>query len=118
MACSCSELDQNSLKELQRELDRASIVSAQAVPSDVITMHSQARLQDLKTGRERTFTLVYRRGIDLEQGRISVMTALGIALLGCRVGDTIDQPLPDGSTRRLKIIEVAYQPEAAGNFYL
>lgn len=118
VARSCSELDQDSLKGLQSELDCASIVSTQAVSSDVITMHSQARIQDIATAEERTFTLVYPRGVDLERGRVSVMTPLGMALLGCRVGDSINWPLPDGSVRQLKIIEVAYQPEAAGHFHL
>jgi regulator of nucleoside diphosphate kinase len=117
VARSCSELDQVSLSGLQRELDRASIISAQAVPSEVITMHSHVRIRDVETSEEREFTLVYPRGADLEQGRISVMAPLGTALLGC-VGDIIESPLPDGSMRHLKIIAVVYQPEAAGHFHL
>lgn len=117
VARSCSELDQESLKALQAELDRASVVQAQAVPSDVITMHSQVRVRDLTTGEQMLFTLVYPRGADLEQGKISVMAPLGTALLGYRAGDVLDWRVPDG-VHRLQIVEVVYQPEAAGHFHL
>ena len=117
VARSCSELDQASLAALQAELDRASIVSTQEVPADVITMHSQARIRDLGTGEEMVFALVYPRGANLEQGKISVMSPLGTALLGYRAGDVLDWRVPDG-VRRLQIMEVEYQPEAAGHFHL
>lgn len=117
VARSCSELDQASLAALQAELDRASIVSTQEVPADVITMHSQVRIRDLGTGEEMVFALVYPRGANLEQGKISVMSPLGTALLGYRAGDVLDWRVPDG-VRRLQIMEVEYQPEAAGHFHL
>jgi regulator of nucleoside diphosphate kinase len=117
VACSGSELDQRGLAALAVELDRASITPAAEVPSDVITMHSQVRIRDLDTGEEMLFTLVYPRGENLEQGKISVMSPLGTALLGYRTGDILDWRVPDG-VRRLQIVEVAYQPEAAGHFHL
>lgn len=117
VARSCSELDQAGLAALQTELDRASIVSAEQVPADVITMHSQVRIRDLGSGQEMVFTLVYPRGVDLEKCKISVMSPLGTALLGYRAGDVLDWPVPDG-VRRLQVVEVAYQPEAAGDFHL
>ena len=117
VARSCSELDQAGLATLQAELDRASIVSSQEVPSDVITMHSQVRIRDLGSGEEMVFALVYPRGANLEQGKISVMSPLGTALLGYRAGDVLDWRVPDG-VRRLQIMKVEYQPEAAGHFHL
>lgn len=117
VARSCAELDQAGLASLQAELDRASIVSAQEVPPDVITMHSQVRIRNLSTGEEMVFTLVYPRSTNLEQGKISVMSPLGTALLGYRTGDVLDWRVPDG-VHRLQIVEVVYQPEAAGHFHL
>jgi regulator of nucleoside diphosphate kinase len=111
------ELDQAGLKALETELDRASIVSAETVPRDVITMHSRVRIRNLDTGEEIIFTLVYPREANLEKGRISIMTPLGTALLGYRAGDILDWKVPDG-VRRLEVVEVEYQPEAAGHFHL
>ena len=117
VARSCSELDPQSLKVLENELDRAEIVPAETIPPDVITMNSRARLRDLGTQEEIIFTIVYPRAANLEKGKISVMSPLGMALLGYRAGDILDWGVPDG-VRRLEVVEVAYQPEAAGDFHL
>jgi regulator of nucleoside diphosphate kinase len=117
VARSCAELDQKGLKKLETELQTARIVPAQSAPADVITMHSQFRIRDLGTNKEMVFTLVYPRGANLQQGRISVMAPLGAALLGLQVGDLLDWQMPDGLCR-LQILEVLYQPEAAGHFHL
>jgi regulator of nucleoside diphosphate kinase len=117
VARSCSELDQGALTALEAELDRASVVSPHEVPHDVITMRSQVRIRDLNTNEEMVFTLVYPRETNLEQGKISVMSHLGTALLGYRTGDILDSREPDG-LHRLQVVEVLYQPEAAGHFHL
>ena len=117
VARSCSELDQGRLAELQAELNRASVATIEDVPPNIITMHSQVRIRDLVTGQDTILTLVYPRGVDLEHGKISVMSSVGIALLGCQAGDILDLQVPDG-VRRVQIVEVAYQPEAAGHFHL
>jgi regulator of nucleoside diphosphate kinase len=113
----CADLDQNGLRALEDELDRASIIPSQDVGQDVVTMHSQVRIQNLESGEERVFTLVYPRATDLARGKISVLSPLGTAMLGYRVGDIVDWPIPDG-VRRLKIVNIEYQPEAAGHFHL
>jgi|SRR4051812_9252790 regulator of nucleoside diphosphate kinase len=114
---SCAELDQNGLKALEEELDTASIVSARGVDQGVITMHSQVRVRNLESGEEMVFTLVYPRAADLEHGRISVLSPLGTLMLGYQVGDVVSWRIPDG-VRKLKIVEVQYQPEAAGHLHL
>ena len=43
--------------------------------------------------------------------------AVGAALLGYRVGDVIEWPVPSG-TKTLRIEEILYQPEAAGDMHL
>jgi regulator of nucleoside diphosphate kinase len=114
VACSSCELDQAGPPALQAELDRAPIVSAHAVPSEGITMHSEVRNRDITTSEEMVFTLVYPRGANLEQGKISVMSSLGTALLGYRAGDVLDWRVPDG-VRRVKV--VGFVPDAAGHFH-
>ncbi|HOG24153.1 MAG TPA: GreA/GreB family elongation factor, partial [Candidatus Omnitrophota bacterium] len=51
------------------------------------------------------------------KNRISILAPIGMALLGYRVGDIVEWKVPAG-TRRLKIEEVLYQPEAAGEYDL
>ena len=97
---------------LRRELDRAQIVAPDHVPSDVITMNSRAELLDLDTNERMEFTLVYPADAAVEDGKISVLAPLGTAMLGYRVGDEFAWVVPYGR-RRLKVVAVSFQPEAA-----
>jgi regulator of nucleoside diphosphate kinase len=103
------------LQSLERELDRAHVVDPKAIPKDVVTMNSQVRLRDLDTDEERAYTLVFPSQARIEEGRISVLAPIGTAMLGYRVGDTIEWQVPAGM-KKVRIEEVLYQPEAAGDY--
>lgn len=102
-----------ALDQLETELERAQVVASDQIPADVITMHSTARLIDVETGEEMVYTLVYPHEADIDQHRISVLAPIGIAILGYRVGDSLEWQVPEGLSR-LKVKEVIYQPEASG----
>lgn len=108
--------DREDVRELVYELQRATIVPAADIPADVITMNSQARLLDLDQNATLDYTLVYPQDADFSKGRISVIAPIGAALLGYRVGDEIEWAVP-GGTRRLRVENVLYQPEAAGDYF-
>lgn len=105
------------LERLQTEIHRAKVVAPKDIPNDVITMNSRVRLVDLETQEVETYTLVFPEAADLAQGKISVLAPIGTAMLGYEVGDVFEWDVPDGK-RRLKIQEILYQPEAAGDFHL
>lgn len=102
---------------LRSELERAKVVPPQEVPPDVITMNSKVRLLDIADDDEFTFTLVFPQDADHQQDKISILAPIGTAVLGYRVGDTISWEVPDG-IRKLKVLEILYQPEASGDYHL
>ncbi len=112
-----SERDRNYLEHLEEELDRAIIVPSREIPSDVVTMNSEVRVKDMDSGKEMAFRLVFPGEADYERGKLSILAPVGTALIGYRKGDTIEWNVPAG-VRRLRILEVLYQPEAAGDFHL
>lgn len=109
--------ENHHLDDLKGELDRAHIVQPKDIPPDVVTMNSRVRLTDMTRGDELIYTLVFPRDADAGTGKISVLAPVGTAILGYRVGDMIEWQVPAGK-RRLKIEEVLYQPEAAGDYHL
>src|SRR6478672_8717134 len=104
--------DQEHLAVLEQELDRAQMLSPGETPPEVVTMNSRVRLNNLTTGAEMTYTLVFPKDADLTAGRISVLAPIGTAILGYRAGDVIAWSVPGGK-RKFRIEEVLYQPEAA-----
>ncbi len=101
---------------LELELDRAKIVDSRKVPADVVTMNSEVTVYDLGTNEREVFHVVYP-GATLDKRAVSVLTPLGMALLGVRAGEEVTCSLP-GETRRLRVESVSYQPEAAGRYDL
>ena len=102
--------DEAHLAELHRELDRADVVAATDIAPDVVTMHSTVRVHDLESGASAVYTLVFPGDADVTERRISVLSPIGTALIGYRVGDTIQLRTP-GGMRRLEVADVLYQPE-------
>jgi regulator of nucleoside diphosphate kinase len=99
---------------LAEELDRAELVEPAAVPRDVVTMHSSVKFIDDNTGEVRVVTLAYPGEEDSRQGKISVITPVGSALIGLRAGATMSWRTLDGRTKRLSVLEIRHQPETHG----
>jgi regulator of nucleoside diphosphate kinase len=100
---------------LEEELAQAEVVNPEDIPQDVITMRSKVRLKDLKSGQIVMYSLVFPSEANSNEGQISVLAPIGTALLGNRSGDVVESRVPSG-LRRLKVKEIVYQPEAAGNY--
>ncbi len=105
--------DIRHIDELEQELDRAIVARESEIPSDIVTMNSRVRVRDLNSGHEFVYQIVFPREADVAANRISVLAPIGTALLGRRAGTPVEIIAPSG-LRRLRILEVVYQPEAAG----
>lgn len=105
------------LQVLEREIDLAVVVQSSEVSPDTVTMNSTVQLVDLRTSEEMMLTLVYPDNANIVEGRVSVLAPVGLAILGCREGETVEWEVPDG-IRSLKVDRVIYQPEAAGEYAL
>jgi regulator of nucleoside diphosphate kinase len=108
-------VDPKSLSDLEMELERAEAVDPHEVPGDVITMNSTVVLRDLDDGETFEYTLVYPPDANAAEGRVSILAPIGMAILGCKAGDVVEWPVPAGTTR-LRIEDVVFQPERAGDF--
>jgi regulator of nucleoside diphosphate kinase len=106
--------DLHDLDTLEGELDKAKIVKPADIPPNVVTMNSRVRVKNITSGREFVCQIVFPKDADSELNRISILAPIGTALLGYRTGSTVEWQMPSG-TRRLKVLSVEYQPEAAGS---
>jgi regulator of nucleoside diphosphate kinase len=112
-----NQKDKEYLSHLEEEMDQAVVVPSEKVPPDVVTMNTQMRVTDLDTEKKLSIQLVFPSEADFEKGKISILAPIGTALIGYRAGDTVTWEVPNG-TRHLKIEEIVYQPEAAGDYHL
>jgi len=109
--------NKTNLDQLEQELSRAILVQPKDIPHDVITMNSRVVITDVDSGETTPCSVVFPSHADVAENRISVLAPLGMALLGYRVGDVIEWRVPAG-VKHLRVDQVLYQPEAAGDFHL
>ena len=99
--------------ELKRRLAAATRVSSDAVAAQLVTMNSIVRYRDPATGGRAEVQVVYPQDARSRlRGRCSVLSPLGLALLGASVGDLVEDDA-GAARRRLYIEEVLHQPESS-----
>lgn len=96
--------DRALAEQLETEIDRAVVVEER--PVDVVTMEDRVTYEDESSGARREVSLAWPGAADPSTGRISVLTPVGVALLGLPLGGHFDQRLPDGRLTRLRILSV------------
>ena len=74
---------------LKEELKKARVLPPDKMPSDVVTINSKVWITYVDSEITETFTLVMPADSDGGE-RISILSPLGMAILGYRVGDKID----------------------------
>ncbi|WP_056336153.1 nucleoside diphosphate kinase regulator [Massilia sp. Leaf139] len=99
------------------ELARAELVEPHDMPQDVVTMNSRVRFVLDDAPREFDMLLAYPKDVDGAPDKLSVLTPVGSALLGLKVGDSIDWTRPDGARFDVTVREIVYQPERAGELH-
>ncbi len=87
------------------EMERAEVVETGSVPDDVVQMGSTVEYRP-EGGTSRRVTLVYPTEADIDAGRVSVLTPIGTALLGLKVGDRITWEARNGREQELAIVAV------------
>ena len=102
---------------LLAELARAELVEPQDMPTDVVTMNSRVRFVTGDAAQEFDMSLAYPKDVDGAPGKLSVLTPVGSALLGLKVGDSIDWTGPNGARFDVTVREIVYQPERAGDLH-
>lgn len=99
-------------------LDAAELVPSRDVPPDVVTMYSRVLVSDPATGERRTLTPCYPADADPAEGFVSVLSPVGMALLGLRVGAVAHWRAPGGEEGSAEVVSILFQPEANGDYKL
>jgi len=114
--------DVRSLDALDALIDmvtgEAEIVPGSRIAADIVTVNSRVTFLDQLTATVHTVTVVYPQESSIDQRRISLLSPVGRALLGRRAGALATVSMPDGTERRIRLLELHYQPEAAGDLTL
>ena len=93
-------------------LDSAETLPWCEVAPDVVTMHSRVLVADLDGGKRRALTLCYPLDAEPHSGFVSVLSPMGMSLLGLRTGSVARWRKPGGSDGAAVLVAILFQPEA------
>ncbi|MCC2970506.1 nucleoside diphosphate kinase regulator [Massilia sp. IC2-476] len=99
------------------ELGRAGLAEPWEMPADVVTMNSRVRFAFDGADDEVTMTLTYPKDMNGNPEQLSILTPVGTALLGLKVGDSIRWQRPDGAMFDVSVRGIEYQPERDGQYH-
>jgi len=99
--------NRSDLDDLRAELERARVLDDDAMPDNVIVMNSRARFREETSGREYELTLAWPHEASAADGKVSIFSPAGSALLGLSVGQHIDWQTPEGHAIQLTVLAVS-----------
>jgi len=108
---------EDGAEALHEKLEGARHVSSAEIEADIVTMNSEVTIEEDASGARRAIKLAYPSEADPARGRVSVLSPMGNALLGSRVGWIVRFATPLGE-RSVRIAEIRFQPEAAAQYDL
>ena len=87
------------IRFLQKVLEYSRVVDPDALPKDRVCLLSRVAFTNLSTGTRMQFQIVSPHEMDLEAGKISLKSPIGAALMGGKVGETVEAQVPSGTVR-------------------
>lgn len=93
------------IAELEYKIGNADIIDPKTLPKDKAVFASTVVLENVDTGEEVEYQLVGQDESDINEGRISVSSPLGLAILGKKEGDEIVLQAPAGK-RCYELVEI------------
>ena len=89
-------LNEGRIMELESLIARAEIIDLTKLSGDSIKFGATVKLVDEDTEEEKTYQIVGEPEADVRSGRVSVTSPIARALMGKKVGDTVEVSTPGG----------------------
>lgn len=96
------------IRFLQKVLEHSRVIDPDALPKDRVCLLSRVEFTDLSTGTRMKYQIVSPHEMNLEEGKISLKSPIGAALMGRKVGETAEVSVPAG-TLRVRIESITFE---------
>lgn len=90
---------------LKLQLKNATQVTRKNLPEDIVTIDARITVKNLNSDQEEIYTFVAPDKAKKRNNTESILTKMGLALVGCKVGDVINWDFEEGE-KQLEIIKV------------
>ena len=95
------------INALRDKLSRALLIDPSQFPTDAVAFGCKVKVKDLNFGDTEEFTLVGAGEEDYDQGKIMITSPLAQGLVGKKIGDRVEIPVPQGLLK-FEILEIRF----------
>ena len=95
------------IRFLQKILEHSRVIDPEALPKDRVCLLSRVEFTNLSTNARMIFEIVSPHEMNLDAGKISLKSPIGAALIGRKVGETVEARTPSG-TQCLRIESITF----------
>lgn len=96
------------IKELESVVSRAEVIDVKALGGDTVKFGATITVIDEETEDELTYQIVSEYEADINQNLISLTAPIGRALIGKKVGTSVEVATPKGA-RFYEVLKVEYK---------
>jgi transcription elongation factor GreA len=94
------------ISKLEDTIANARIIDESKIDTDKVQILNKVKIKNLKTNAELVYTLVAESEANLKEGKLSIATPIAKALIGKKVGDTVEVQVPSGMMS-FKILDIS-----------
>ncbi|MGN6550280.1 MAG: transcription elongation factor GreA [Pararhizobium sp.] len=99
--------NEGRITELEDLIARAEVIDVAKMSGDTVKFGAIVRIVDEDTDEEKTYQIVGDQEADVKEGRISISSPISRAMIGKKVGDSIEVVAPGGS-RAFEILDLRW----------
>jgi transcription elongation factor GreA len=99
---------EGKIQELKTKLALADVIDPSRISQDKTAFGATVKVMDLSTDEEKTFVLVGPDEADVKNGRISISSPVGKALISKEIGDVVTIKAP-AKTMEYEILEIRFE---------
>ena len=100
-------LNEGRIAELEDKLSRAEVIDVSKLSGATVKFGATLTLVDEDTDEEKTYQIVGEAEADVKSGKVSITSPIARALIGKKVGDTVEVNTPGGG-KSYEVLKVAF----------
>ena len=99
-------LHELKISKLEESISNARIIDESDINTDKVSILSKVKIENLNLKKEFQYTIVSEEESNLEEGKISIKSPIGMGLLGKKKGEIVSVNVPSGKIK-FKIIDIS-----------
>ena len=99
---------EGKIKDMDAKLASATIIDTRNLSTEKIVFGATVALRDTQSGEKKRYTLVGQEESDLKEGKISVQSPVGRALIGHKLGDIVEITTP-ASKFEYEVLDISFE---------